>query len=94
MTTAATSQPSVEATIAGFIVWLAHRHSPLINRQRYATAVERFLRWQREQRTQDQPSCTEDAYCAQMRRCGASDAQVSETRTAIGVFRHYLITAD
>jgi hypothetical protein len=49
--TPAASYPlSVEAIMAGFIVWLAHHQSPPVQHGRYADAVERFLRWQRDQR--------------------------------------------
>jgi hypothetical protein len=29
-----------------------------------------------------------------MRRFGTSEAQFTEARTAVGLFRHYLLTAD
>jgi hypothetical protein len=89
----ATSPPSIEAAMAGFIVWLARRQAPLVQRRRAIEAVELFLRWQHEQREHGEPRRGEDAYYAQMSDAG-DDAQVTETRTAIGIFRHYLICTD
>ncbi|MDT7585856.1 MAG: hypothetical protein QOE32_3406 [Pseudonocardiales bacterium] len=62
---------SVEAIMAGFIAWMAHHHSPLIQRGRYADAVERFLRWQRNQRERH-ASHLEDDYYAHMQRAGST----------------------
>jgi hypothetical protein len=93
MTTAA-SPPSIEATVAGFIVWLARRRAPLVQRRRCVDSVELFLRWQHGQRERAEPRCGEDTYYAQMRHTGADDAQITEVRTAVGMFRHYLITAE
>ena len=92
--TTATSQSSVEATVAGFIVWLARRQPVLAQRQRCAGSVEVFLRWQRVQRERGEARCTEDAYYEQLSDLGATNAQVTEARTAIGLFRHYLISTD
>ena len=89
----ASPPPSVEATVAGFIVWLAHQHSPLTRRRRSADAVERFLRWQRDQRERG-ASHVEDAYYAQLQRSGASLAQIVQARTAIDLLRRYLVTTD
>jgi len=93
MTTAA-SRLSIEATVAGFSGWLARRRAPLMQRRRCVDSVELFLRWQHDQRERGQPCCGEDDYYAQMRHTGADDAQITEVRTAVGMFRHYLITAD
>lgn len=92
--TTATSQPSVETTVAGFIVWLARRQPVLVQRQRCAASVEVFLRWQRVQRERGESRCTEDAYYAELCNHGASSAHITEARTAIGLFRHYLISTD
>ena len=81
-------------TVAGFIVWLARRRAPLVQRRRSVKSVELFLRWHHDQRERCDPRCGEDAYYADMRLAGADDAQVTEVRTAVGIFRHYLITAD
>jgi hypothetical protein len=93
MTTAA-SAPSIEATMAGFIVWLSRRRAPLVQRRRCVDSVELFLRWQHHQRERGETRCSEDIYYVDMRHAGADDAQITELRTAIGMFRHYLITAD
>jgi hypothetical protein len=90
----ATSQPSVETTVAGFSGWLARRQPVLAQRQRCAGSVEVFLRWQRVQRERGAARCTEDAYYEQLRQLGGTNAQITEARTAIGLFRHYLITTD
>jgi len=79
--------------MAGFIVWLSRQHSPLTQRRRCADAVERFLRWQRDQREHD-AGHLEDDYYAYLQRCGSNVAQVVQVRTAIELFRRYLRTAD
>jgi hypothetical protein len=84
---------SVESTVAGFIVWLARQRSPFNDRHQCPDILERFLRWRQEQRDQGN-SDTEDAYCAQLNRCGANAAQVAEARAAIGLFRRYLLTSE
>jgi hypothetical protein len=94
MTSAAPST-SVESSVAGFIVWLARQRSPIDQRRHCPDTVERFLRWQRQHCERDQGSChTENDYYAQIRRCGAVDAQVDEARTAISLFRRYLLASD
>ena len=82
---------SLEATIAGFIVWLARQHAPLPGRRHCPNMVERFLRWQhlRRERGEDY---TEDAYCAELHRAGASSAEIAPIRAAIAQFRRYLQT--
>jgi hypothetical protein len=88
------SQPgSVEASMAGFIVWLARHHTSSTQRGRYAEAVERFLRWQRDQR-EHHASYSEDDYYAHMQRCGSNVAHVVQVRAAIELFRRYLRTTD
>jgi hypothetical protein len=84
---------SVEAIMAGFIVWLAHHHSPLVQRGRYSDAVERFLRWQRNQR-EHHASHLEDDYYAHMQRSGSNVAHVVQVRAAIDLLRRYLRTPD
>jgi hypothetical protein len=83
----------VEAIMAGFIVWLAHQHSPVTHRPRCADAVERFLRWRRDQRERE-VSHLEDEYYAQMQRSGANLAHVVQVRAAIELFRRYLRTTE
>jgi hypothetical protein len=83
---------ALDATIAGFIVWLARQHSPLPARSHCPNTVERFLRWQHAQRDRGTDH-TEDAYCAELHRAGASDAEVATTRDTIGKFRRYLTAA-
>jgi hypothetical protein len=39
-------------------------------------------------------SYTADDCCTQLRRCGANEAQLEQTRAAIALFRRYLLTAD
>jgi hypothetical protein len=90
--TAAAVPVSIEETMAGFIVWLARRRAPLVQRRRCVDSVELFLRWQHDQCEQGESHCGEDTYYAEMRRAGADDAQVTDVRTAVGMFRHYLIT--
>jgi hypothetical protein len=85
LTTAAPSS-SIESAVAGFIVWLARQHAPVDDRRQCPNAIERFLRWQREQ----EQSHNEDTYYAYMRSCGANEFQISEARAAIGLFRSYL----
>jgi hypothetical protein len=92
--TAATSRPSIEATVAGFIVWLSRRRVPLVQRRRGADEVERFLRWQRDRRESGESRVSEDAYYADLRHRGIGEDQITEVRTVIGMFRHYLITDD
>ncbi|HEX4253311.1 MAG TPA: hypothetical protein VH008_35955 [Pseudonocardia sp.] len=92
--TTATSQPSVDTTVEGFIDWLARRQPSLANRGRCAGSVGVFLRWQRVQRERGESRCTEDAYYAELCRHGASNAHITEARRAIGLFRHYLISTD
>ncbi|HEV7790293.1 MAG TPA: hypothetical protein VGP05_14900 [Pseudonocardia sp.] len=84
---------ALDATIAGFIVWLARQHSPLPGRSHSPNTVERFLRWQHTQRDRD-AAHTEDAYCDELRRRGASDAEVATIRETIGKFRRYLLATD
>lgn len=91
--TTAPSAPSIEATMAGFIVWLARRRAPVVQRRRCIEAVELFLRWQHDQRERGEPRCSEDAYYAELRQAGAG-AHESEVRAAVGMFRHYLLTVD
>jgi hypothetical protein len=88
--TSAAPPTSVESTVAGFIVWLARQRSPFNRRHQCPDIVERFLRWQHDQREQGN-SYTDDTYCAQMSRCGANEVQVNEARAAIGLFRRYLL---
>jgi hypothetical protein len=77
MKTAAPASPvSVEATVAGFIVWLARQHIPFDQRQRCPDIVQRFLRWQHGQHEQGN-SYSEDTYCTQMTLRGASAAQAN-----------------
>jgi hypothetical protein len=77
------SQPgSVEASMAGFIVWLARHHWSLTQRGRYAEVVERFLRWQRDQR-EHHASHSEDDYYAHMQRSASNAAHVFQVRAAI-----------
>jgi hypothetical protein len=83
----------VESIMAGFIVWLARHHSSLTQRGRYADAVERFLRWQRDQH-EHHASHSEDDYCAHLRRGGSNAAHVVQVRAAIELFRRYLRTTD
>ena len=84
---------SVESTVAPFIVWLARHRSPLDHRHHCPDTVERFLRWQHCQRDQGNSHAEHDYY-VQLRRCGAGDTQVDEVRTAITLFRRYLIASD
>jgi len=84
---------SVEASMAGFIVWLARHHTSLTQRGRYADAVERFLRWQHDQR-EHHSSHLEDDYYAHMQRTGSNVAHVVQVRSAIELFRRYLRTTD
>jgi hypothetical protein len=89
-----TSHPgSVEASMAGFIVWLARHHTSPTQRGRYADAMERFLRWQRDQR-EHHASYSEDDYYAHMQRNGSNVAHVVQVRSAIELFRRYLRTTD
>jgi hypothetical protein len=66
---------------------------PLDHRYHCPDTVERFLRWQHRER--DQGSChAEHENNAQMRCSGAGDTRVNEARTAITLFRQYLIASD
>jgi hypothetical protein len=80
---------SIEAAIASFIVWLARQHASAEERRQAPSAVERFLRWQRHQRTHGRDH-GEHAYYDELRRSGASDAQVALAREAIRWLEHYL----
>ncbi|HEX4246821.1 MAG TPA: hypothetical protein VH008_03075 [Pseudonocardia sp.] len=79
------------AMIAGFIVWLARQRAPLLGRRHCPNTVERFLRWQHLRREQGADH-TEDAYCAELSRGGATSAELVPIRAAIAQFRRYLQT--
>jgi hypothetical protein len=83
---------SLDAMIAGFIVWLARQRAPLPGRSHCPNTVERFLRWQHLQRERGADH-TEDAYCAELRRAGASSAEITPIRASIEQFRRYLQAA-
>jgi hypothetical protein len=55
--------------------------------------VERFLRWQRDQR-EHHASHLEDDYYAHIQRSGSNVAHVVQVRAAIDLFRRYLRTPD
>lgn len=82
---------SLDAMIAGFIVWLARQRAPLPGRSHCPNTVERFLRWQHLQRERGADH-TEDAYCAELRGAGASHAEIAPIRASIAQFRRYLQT--
>jgi hypothetical protein len=50
-------QPSIStgAVVAGFIVWLARQGIDPDKRRRCPAIIEQFLRWQHQQRDQQQP---------------------------------------
>jgi hypothetical protein len=83
----------VEASLGGFIVWLARHHSPAGQRGRCVAEVSRFLCWQRDQREHD-VSHLEDDYYTYMQRTGSNVAEVVQARSAIELFRRYLRTTD
>jgi hypothetical protein len=84
---------STESTVARFIVWLA-RQRPAADERRYcAERVERFLRWQCQQRDRGSDH-SEEAYYAQLSQSGAGDIQVNEARASIERLRQYLRAAD
>lgn len=84
---------SIEATVAGFIVWLARQSPPPDQRQYCPTHVERFLRWRYEQQTQG-ASHDAGSYYARMGRSGEQEARIAEARTAITLLRRYLLSTD
>jgi hypothetical protein len=79
----------IEEIVAGFIVWLAYQRPGPDRRLRCPVMVERFLRWQRQQREHQQPSCLDD-YIAQLRRHGASGIQVTQVEQAVQLLERYL----
>jgi hypothetical protein len=92
MTKALTST-SVDASVAGFIVWLARQRLSGDERRYCPERVGRFLRWQYQQHDQDGES-DEAAYYAYLSQAGASDIQLTDARAAIGLFGQYLLAAN
>jgi hypothetical protein len=89
MTNPARSDRSVESTVAGFIVWLAHQHLPREDRWSCTQRVEQFLRWQHHQREQGLAH-QDEAYYAYLRTTGAAEVLVGEAQVTIGRLRQYL----
>ena len=82
---------SIEAKVAGFIVWLAREGRKVEKKDREPCVghADRFLYWcagrQVEVTTAD-----EDTYLAELSRRSEPEALVAEARTAIALLRQYL----
>jgi hypothetical protein len=83
----AVTDTSVEATMVSFIVWLARKRPSGDERRHCPERVERFFRWQHQQPTHGSEH-HEAAYYAQLSQAGASETQLQEARTAVGLFGH------
>ncbi|GAA5147616.1 hypothetical protein GCM10023321_08690 [Pseudonocardia eucalypti] len=82
--------PSVDATLAGFIVWLARQHRQTNDeRERCVTHVARFLDWRFEQRAKG-GALDQNLYLGALGRENQPDAFVAEAHTAIALLHHYL----
>lgn len=82
---------SVEAKVAGFIVWLARGSGQVKKDQREPCVAhaDRFLYWC-VRRQVEGGAADENAYLAELSREGQSEAFVVEARTAITLLRLYL----
>jgi hypothetical protein len=84
-------QPSIStgAVVAGFIVWLARQGIDPDKRRRCPAIIEQFLRWQHQQRDQQQPGGF-DTYCGLLAQQGATAAQIAEAEHACQLLERYL----
>lgn len=79
----------LDATVAGFIVWLAHQNPPHDERTYCPAHVERFLRWRHEQQAKGAQDDAE-AFFIHLRLEGQPEVRVAEARTAIALLRQFL----
>jgi hypothetical protein len=84
---------AVETSMASFIVWLAKQRESRPVRARCPGEVERFLRWQRDQREQDQ-DVSPDAYLAERQSSGAGASEIAVASDSIAHFQRYLLARD
>lgn len=82
---------SVEAKVAGFIVWLARegRRVEKKDREPCVGHADRFLYWCAGRQVEG-TAADQDAYLAELSRGRESEASVGEARTAIALLRQYL----
>jgi hypothetical protein len=83
-----TGSESIEEVVAGFIVWLARQRAPVEVRHQAPSAVERFLRWGRDQRVRGRDDC-EEAYHDELRARGAADPEITTSHEAIALLVGY-----
>src|SRR5437870_2893449 len=76
------TSPEVHALLAGFVVCLAHRPLPAVQRRQYHRAVEQYLRWAASHSTVGDRSWRYEVW---LREAGVSGTQLRATRDALGL---------